>query len=87
MKILLHGTRWKPLMELPKTPRPLTMLRAWVLIVFTCVVQLSRGVKKTPRYQMDEAGLMVMSVLFGRCRCSLVGASPCCTSCFGITFG
>ena len=65
MKILLQETRWKPLMELPKTPRPFTMLRARVLIVFTCVVQLSRGIKKMPRYRRERVGFIVMSVPSG----------------------
>ena len=87
MKILLHETRRKPLMELPKTLSPLTMLRALVLIVFTCVIQLSHGVKNMPRYRMDEAGLMVMSVLLGSHRWSLVGGIPCRTSCLAVTLG
>ena len=87
MKILLHAMRWKPLMELPKTPSPFTMLRAWVLIVFTCVVQSSRGVKKTPRYLRVREGLIMTSVPSGSQRLILLGGDPCLTSCFDIRFG
>jgi hypothetical protein len=81
MKILLQFTRQKPQMELPRTPSPLTMLRTQVLIVFTCVVQFSWGVKKTPRYCMDVAGLIEISVSSGSCRVMVAGGELSLLSC------
>jgi hypothetical protein len=87
MKIFRQETRLKPLIELPKTPSPFTMLRAWVLIVFTCAVQSSRGVKMTPRYRSERAGVILTSVSSGRCKVIVLGGKPCCFSCFGVRFG
>jgi hypothetical protein len=87
MKIFRQETRLKPLIELPKTPSPFTILRARVLIVFTCAVQSSRGVNMTPRYRSERAGVILTSVLSGRCRVMAFEGIPCLFSCFGVRFG
>ena len=77
MKILLQFTSWKPLMELPKTPSPLMMLRVRVLIVFTWTVQSRQGVKNTPKYCNEVASLTEIRELSGSCRETVGGTTPC----------
>ena len=60
MKIFCQLMRWKPQMELPKTPRAFTVLQTWVAMIWMCVDQLSLGVKKMPKYLRWVFGVIDM---------------------------
>ena len=45
-------------------------------MVFTCMVQSSQGVKKTPKYCMEVVSLIEMWELSGSCKVMADGAVP-----------
>ena len=63
------------------------MLRARVLKIFTWVDQFNLGVKKTPRYRMNAAGLMTTSVPCGSSKLIVGGGLLCFSTCFRVGFG
>lgn len=74
VKILCQSTRWKPLIELPRTPRPFVRLRTHVLMIYMWVNQLRHRVKKTPKYHKDIAGLIAIVVSLVRHTVIVAGA-------------
>jgi hypothetical protein len=62
-KILLQERRGNPRIELPRTPKARTVDRALLAKVRTWRDQSNCGVKKTPRYRIQEARFMVKNEL------------------------